>query len=81
MWEYAVVHAANCLNSTVQGKDNLPPLEVVTGSTQRVINHLPFGCAAVVTTQVSTRASKLVPRGEEGVYVGQDPQIIGSYLI
>ena len=61
-WPYAVAHASTALNLVTYGKSKIPPLEVITGCRQRVMNHLPFGCAAVVTKQVRERDNKLVAR-------------------
>ena len=61
-WPYAVQHAAGALNLVIHGGSAAPPLEIITGSWQRVVNHLPFGCAAVVTRQVRERDNKLVAR-------------------
>jgi len=80
-WPYAVTHASTALNLVTHGKSKIPPLEVITGCRQRVMNHLPFGCAAVVTKQVRERDNKLVARGVAGTFVGRSPDVIGSYLI
>jgi len=80
-WPYAIQHAAGALNFVVHGGSAAPPLEIITGSRQRVMNHLPFGCAAVITRQVRERDNRLVARGEAGIYVGRAPGIIGAYLV
>jgi len=80
-WPYAVTHASTALNLVTHGKSKIPPLEVITGCRQRIMNHLPFGCAAVVTKQVRERDNKLVARRVAGIFVGRSPDVIGSYLI
>jgi len=82
-WLYAVTHASTALNLVTHGKSKIPQLEVitVTGCRQRVMNHLLFGCAAVITKQVRERDNKLVARGVAGTFVGRSPDVIGSYLI
>jgi len=81
-WPYAVTHASTALNLVTHGKFKIPPLEVITGCRQRVMNHLPFSCAAVVVTkQVRERDNKLVARGVAGTFVGRSPDVVGSYLI
>ena len=80
-WPYAVTHASTALNLVTHGKSKIPPLEVITGCRQRIMNHVPFGCAAVVTKRVRERENKLVARGVAGTFVGCSPDVIGSYLI
>ena len=60
-WPYAVTHASTALNLVTHGKSKIPPLEVITGCRQRVMKHLPFGCAAVVTKQVRERDNSSSP--------------------
>jgi len=84
-WSYTVTHTSTALNLSnlvvTHGKSKKPPLEVITGCRQRVMNHLSFGCAAVVTKQVRERDNELVARGVAGTFVGRSPDVIGSYLI
>jgi len=81
-WPYAVTHGSTApINLVTHGKSKIPPLEVITGCRQRVMNHLPFGCVAVVTKQVRERDNKLVARGVAGTFVGRSPDVVGSYLI
>jgi len=80
-WPYAVTHASTALNLVTHGESKIPPLEVITGCRQRVMNHLPFGCAAVVTKQVRERDNKFVARRVAGTFVGRSPDVVGSYLI
>ena len=80
-WEYAISHAASTLNLTLRGTAKQTPLEILTRRKHSSATHLPFGCAAIVAKQTSTRENTIVPRGEAGIHLGRDQRQHGSYKI